>query len=128
MKSHDPLTVGQNVVCQNVHNKRWDRTGVIIESCDFRQYKVKIDGSGRISLLNHLHLKPLLYIKPHLPLAPPIDTNQNGVNDSEQVTEVNQQSQEGSTIEQSNTEPLSLLPLRSVRLRRVPQHYGDWTT
>ena len=48
VKDYTQLAVGQHVVCQNVRNKKWDRTGVILEANNFRQYKVKLDGSGSL--------------------------------------------------------------------------------
>ena len=65
--NHNELSVGQNVVCQNVRTKKWDITGVIIEADKFRQYKIKLHGSGRVPLRNRLHIKPLLHMKPYLP-------------------------------------------------------------
>ena len=45
---------------QNVQSKLWDRTGVVVEAKDYRQYLVRLDGSGRVSLRTqaHLHAAP----------------------------------------------------------------------
>ena len=66
-RNYNKLSAGQVVSCQSVRNKKWDRTGEIVEVLPFRQYQVKMHGSGRLSLRNRLHLKPLLHVKPHLP-------------------------------------------------------------
>ena len=55
-----PLSVGDNVLVQNLlgnNPKRWDKRGVILEVLPHRQYKVKMDGSRRISLRNRKHLR-----------------------------------------------------------------------
>ena len=62
-KNYNNLTSGQVVSCQNVRNRKWDRTGEIVKALPFRQYQVKMHGSGRLSLRNRLHLKPLLHVK-----------------------------------------------------------------
>ena len=49
-REKEALVKGDTVLCQNVHTKKWDRSGVIIEVGDCHQYLVKMDGSGRISL------------------------------------------------------------------------------
>lgn len=45
------LEVGDLVAVQD-RQKRWIRTGRIVEKLDNRQYRVKMDGSGRITLRN----------------------------------------------------------------------------
>ena len=54
--------VGQHVSIQNQHGagkvaKRWDRTGVVVEDLDFHKYRVKIDGSGRLTDRNRQFLR-----------------------------------------------------------------------
>jgi hypothetical protein len=55
------LTVGESVLIQNQvgnHPTRWERTGVIIEiGPGPRQYYVRADGSGRVSLRNRRFLR-----------------------------------------------------------------------
>ena len=49
------LPVGAQVSVQNQSGnrpKRWDRTGTIVETLPDQQYKVRMDGSGDISLRN----------------------------------------------------------------------------
>ena len=57
-----PLRVGQVVMVQNqVGNSptRWDKSGIVVELLDFDRYKIKLDGSGRISIRNRRFLKPI---------------------------------------------------------------------
>ena len=57
-----PLDVGQVVMVQNQAGnspKRWDKSGVIIEVLDFDKYKVKLDGTGRMTIRNRRFLKPI---------------------------------------------------------------------
>ena len=56
-KTLKPLVVGDSVLSQNVRTKKWDKSGVIMEIKGFRQYLVKMDGSGRLSLRNRRHLQ-----------------------------------------------------------------------
>ncbi len=62
--THDELAVGTEVLIQNIDNNKWDRSGLVIETCPFRQYKIKLHGSGRITLRNRIHLRPILIFKP----------------------------------------------------------------
>lgn len=50
------LNLGNSVTLQG-QNRRWDRTGKIVEVLDNRQYKVKVDGSGRVTLRNRRFLR-----------------------------------------------------------------------
>ena len=65
-----PIAISTYVRIQNQATKKWDRTGVIIESRPHRQYVVRLDGSGRLSLRNRRHLK---VIAPPV-TAPPVMT------------------------------------------------------
>ncbi|KAK3882768.1 hypothetical protein Pcinc_012877 [Petrolisthes cinctipes] len=53
----EPLTPGTKVWVQNQTYGAWDRSGVIVEVRPHRQYMVRLDGSGRISLRNRRHLR-----------------------------------------------------------------------
>lgn len=63
MRAHElkPLDIGESVLMQNQtgnHPIRWDRTGIIVEKGPGpRQYYVRADGSGRISLRNRRFLR-----------------------------------------------------------------------
>jgi hypothetical protein len=56
------LKVTDVVMVQNQtgpHSLKWDRSGMVVEVLPFDQYKIKMDGSGRISLRNRKFLKPI---------------------------------------------------------------------
>ena len=76
-KTLSDLNLGDNVLCQNPRNNKWDREGTIIEKHLNRQYTVKMKGSGRVSLRNQKHLKKLLIAKPHTPLVTTEQTKQH---------------------------------------------------
>ena len=59
-KSLKLLSVGDEVLCQNTRTLKWDRAGVIVELRKFRQYAVRMEGSGRISLRNRKHLQQIV--------------------------------------------------------------------
>ena len=55
--------IGQKVLIQNQHGagkiaKRWDRTGQVIEDMGHNKYRVRVDGSGRVSDRNRQFLRP----------------------------------------------------------------------
>ena len=57
-----PLKVGQHVNIQNQHGagkiaKRWDRTGIVVEDLGFNKYRVRVDGSGRVTDRNRQFLR-----------------------------------------------------------------------
>ena len=60
-KDLQQLNVGDKVRCQNARSKKWDRTGEIKEFNGHRQYTVKMDGSGRLSIRNRRHLNTQLH-------------------------------------------------------------------
>ena len=61
-KGLSALKVGQHVTIQNQRGvgkiaKRWDRTGVVVEDLGFNKYRVRIDGSGRVTDRNRQFLR-----------------------------------------------------------------------
>ena len=55
-----PLEVGDHVYVQNLVGNnplKWERTGIVVEAMPFKQYRIKLDGSGRITLRNRRHLR-----------------------------------------------------------------------
>ncbi len=55
-----PLHIGDYVLVQNQrgpHPTKWDLTGIVLEVAPYDQYRVKIDGSGRLSLRNRKFLR-----------------------------------------------------------------------
>lgn len=63
------LAVGTHVLLQEGH--RWRNQGVIVEALPFRQYRVRMLGSGRITLRNRRFLKECQPIHPHTQSAVP---------------------------------------------------------
>ncbi|KAK8381424.1 hypothetical protein O3P69_018480 [Scylla paramamosain] len=64
--SRVPLAPGDRVLVQDhQHGRRWNRAGIVIEARDHRQYLVRLDGSGRISLRTRQHLR----LAPEVPQA-----------------------------------------------------------
>ena len=58
-KAAAPLPVGTRVFVQErQNNKSWNRSGIVVENKGFGQYRIKLDGSGRLSLRTRAHLKP----------------------------------------------------------------------
>ena len=68
-----PLHAGQHVRIQDPTTKAWNRSGLILEARKYRQYKVRLDGSGRPSLRNRRHLREMEGGGPptDTPTAPP---------------------------------------------------------
>ena len=59
-KDLPPLPVGCSVLIQNQlgnHPKRWEKRGTVVEALPHRQYKVRVDGSRRLTLRNRQFLK-----------------------------------------------------------------------
>ena len=55
-----PLKVGYHVRIQNQmgpHPLKWDKTGIVVEVCQYNQYIVKTDGSNRTTLRNRKFLR-----------------------------------------------------------------------
>ena len=62
-KALPPLKQGDMVAIQNQHcprPKKWDRTGLIVETLPHLQYRVRVHGSGRITLRNRQFLKKIV--------------------------------------------------------------------
>lgn len=69
MDNHDSSTrnlatldIGEHVLIYNTNHHstgRWDREGTIVQVLPYRQYKIKIKGSGRIVLRNRKFIKPV---------------------------------------------------------------------
>ena len=62
-KALKPLQKGQVVMIQNQAGnspRRWDKSGVVLEVKEFDQYRIKVDGTGRITVRNRRYLKPIV--------------------------------------------------------------------
>ena len=113
-----PIKIGTHVRIQNQATNKWDRTGVIMENRPHRQYTVRLDGSGRISLRNRRHLKavapPPFSASPQPDVAPPPRT-------------VETAAQPPSEIEPAASPPLQhSARSRSRRERRRPNWLSDF--
>ena len=83
-KPLDELIVDTEVLCQNTQSCKWCKSGVVVDTGSHRQYYVKMDGSGRISLINRKHLRPILLSRPMTPVAhnvKEVADHRNDVND-----------------------------------------------
>ncbi|KAJ8359136.1 hypothetical protein SKAU_G00156610 [Synaphobranchus kaupii] len=63
-----PLALGERVFLQNQQGPspgKWDRSGVVVESLDHDQYRVKVDGSGRLTLRNRRFLRGYMPATPY---------------------------------------------------------------
>jgi len=55
-----PLDIGDHVYVQNLvgnNPRRWERTGIVIEILPHKQYRIKLDGTGRVTLRNRKGLR-----------------------------------------------------------------------
>ena len=66
-KTHEltPITLGTNVVVQG-KDKKWDRTGCIVEVLPNRQYCIRMFHSGRVTLHNRRFLREYTAITPEV--------------------------------------------------------------
>ena len=74
------LNPGTRVLIQNQYGagkaaKRWDRSGLVIENLGFNKYRVKIDGSGRVTDRNRQFLKQFTPVTPGMPGPTPNTVN-----------------------------------------------------
>lgn len=66
-----PLSIGNHVLVQNQSGPfptKWDKTGVVVETLPYLQYRIRIDGVGRSTLRNRRFLR---LFTPHTPTLPP---------------------------------------------------------
>ena len=66
-KAHEltPITLGTNVVVQG-KDKKWDRTGRIVEVLPNRQYRIRMFHSGRVTLCNCRFIREYTAITPEV--------------------------------------------------------------
>ena len=57
------LDPGTPVLIQG-SNKKWKKQGVIVEQLNHRQYRIKVKGSGRVTLRNRRFIRPCSIIQP----------------------------------------------------------------
>ena len=64
-----PLACGEKVFIQNQHGSsptKWDRSGTVVETLDHDQYRIKVDGSGRLTLRNRRFLRAYTPATPYI--------------------------------------------------------------
>ena len=70
------LQLGDYVVVQDMQSKRWTRFGIVVEILPHRQYHIRMDGSGRVTLRNRRFLKKVIKCSPQvIPSALPLNPN-----------------------------------------------------
>ena len=57
------------------HPRRWERTGIVVETKDHDQYNVGVDGTGRLTLRNRRFLRNFTPIFRSPPTTTPQPTN-----------------------------------------------------
>ena len=141
----ETLVKGDNVLCQNVLTKKWDRSGVIIEVGDYLRYLVKMDESGRKSLRNRRHLQKIGPTGPNMPVTTQLEKEvQPETSSFEIVVSPTSTSPEFETtnivpIANSSTNTTTeqelhsaqqvqpeIQPRQSTRVRRTPVRFKDY--
>ena len=66
------LSPGSRVLIQNQYGvgkaaKRWDKSGLVLEDLGYNKYRVKVDGSGRVTDRNRQFLKQFTPVTPGMP-------------------------------------------------------------
>ena len=152
--THSDIAVGTEVLIQNVDSKEWDRSGLVVEALPFRQYKVRVIGSGRITLRNRIHLRPVRLFKsvvskvqsPHQDVVSAqlsgdaTESSQSVSTQSESTHSASQSIDSYHTPSSSSYHPSSsdissqmtarsrspMVARREVRKRQEPNRYGSW--
>ena len=60
------LQVSDFVAIQNQHTKQWERSGRVVEVMPNRQYRIRVDGSGRVTLRNRRFLRKVAPSQPQV--------------------------------------------------------------
>ena len=88
LKAHSkplhPLSIGARVFLQNQqgnHSTKWDRSGTVVESPGYDQYRVKVDGSERPTLCNRRFLRAYTPATPSLPQGPTAEPHLTRIGD-----------------------------------------------
>ena len=66
------LAIGSRVLVQNQYgagkiSKKWDKSGLVVEDLGFNKYRIRIDGSGRMTDRNRQFLRKFTPFTPSLP-------------------------------------------------------------
>ena len=76
-----PLALGEKVFLQNQQGtspSKWDRSGIVVESLGHDQYRVKVDGSGRLTLRNRRFLRAYTPATQSIELLPMVPSSPTG--------------------------------------------------
>jgi len=134
-----PLKVGHQVLVQNLagnHPLKWDRTGTVVVVLQNDQYKIRVDGSNRVTLRNRKHLRIIGYQKSQNPFpissVPTVTggervsvqsdqgvTNRYGGQDVQQTPENLTEGPEFHTSTGSREEPLVMKTVPSFRIAKT---------
>ena len=58
--------LGDHIVLQDMKSKRWTKSGIVVEILPHRQYHIRMDGSGRVTLRNRRFLKKIEKFSPQV--------------------------------------------------------------
>ena len=129
-KDLQPLQPGTRVMIQNQHGagkiaKRWDKTGLVLENMGYNKYRIKVDGSGRVTDRNRQYLRQFTPVTSQLP-GPRPDTNYL----PEPVVEPNYQPVREPDYQPVEQQPQPVeripdIPAPSTPVRVVPQQDTD---
>ena len=107
--------------------------GLIVESCGYRRYKVKLHGSGRITLRNRIQLRPVLVIKSPVTVSksqhdPTHDSGPSTAISTTNETQVPSHDNQPTQLPNSNGLPEYQCdpPRRSQLQTFAPNRYGEW--
>ena len=119
-----PLHVGDRVFVQNQRGpnpNKWDKSGTVVETLEHDQYRVKVDGSGRLTLRNRRFLRAFTPISESLK-----------VYDSHRSSPTTPFNQPQDNLSAADTQPRDIVQDYSNHTdpqpRDIVQDYSDHTT
>ena len=150
-KSLKDLAVGDEVICQDVRRKKWDKSGTIVALKGNRQYSIKMEGSGRLSIRNRRHVQKVVQKTAQIDFQKLDHSAKDSNNDcrieepescsetmsmiddpeKEMTTDSHQEGKPGNPegtspeVEERQSEEEKIQLRRSTRYRRPPKRYPD---
>ena len=119
-KTLPPLKVSDVVSIQNQHGPhpmKWDKSGTVVEVMGYDQYKIKVDGSGRISIRNRKFLRKIVPFNSTSNTSHSLPPEQTPFS-----TQDNLSHRPGSpTQEQAGGDPISYVPVEQIEVGHAPQ-------
>ena len=99
------LYPGTRVLIQNQYgagkiSKKWDKSGLVLEDLGYNKYRVKVDGSGRVTDRNRQFLKQFTPVTPRMPGPTPNTVDLNPI-------------------------PQTQIPLNPIPVNERSQHFVD---